>query len=142
MNKKKLIESCVEKQGNNERVKTKTRYLMDQIKDASYKCKPPPELIASSKLQTKTLIIARAGMLECGKNFRGSIPEICRRCQVPDDENHRLNICPNWHRPNDLNQADFQDVYCNDSQKLQAIVKRIQSLWELSLGKGSMKRHF
>ena len=141
MNKNKLIESCVEKQGNSERVKTKTKYLMDQIKDVSYRCEPPPELIASSKLQAKTLVIARAGMLECGKNFRGTIPEMCRKCQVLDDENHRINDCPDWHHPNDLNRVDFQDIYCNDTQKLQTIMKRIQSIWELSLGKGSMKRH-
>ena len=57
MNKQKLIESCIEKQGDTERVKTKTKYVMDQIKDDSYENHPVPELIASSKLETKTLII-------------------------------------------------------------------------------------
>ena len=100
-------------------------------------------MVASSKLQTKTLIIARAGMLECGKNDRGSIPEMCRRCCDLDDENHRMNDCPDWHQQNcseDLNRVEFKDIYCNDSQKLQTVIKRIQGIWELSLGNATMKK--
>ena len=131
MNKQKLIESCIERQGNTERVKTKSKYIMDQINQDSYQHQPIPELIASSKLQTKTLIIARAGMLECGKNLKGTIPETCKRCHVLDDENHRMKECPDWHlsiEPEDLTQVDFQDIYCNDPQKLQTLMKHIQSV--------------
>ena len=116
---------------------------MDWIKEYSYENHPVPELIASSKLETKTLIIARAGMLECGKNFKGSIPEMCKKCHVLDDENHRMKDCPDWHHPNDLedlNLLDFKDIYSNDPQKLQPVIKHIQGVWELSLGKGTMKK--
>ena len=116
---------------------------MNQIKDGSYNCEPPPELTTSTKLRTKTLIIARAGMLECGRNFKGSIPETCKTCGVLDDKNHRMNVCTNWHHPNelkDLKRIEFQDVYSNDEQTLQTVIKHIQGLWELSIGKGIMKR--
>ena len=141
MNKKKLTQGCKEKKENTEKIKPKTKYILDKIDE--YTGKPLAEVISSSRLQAKTLIIARSGMLECGKNFRATIPETCALCSKFDDENHRMNECPNWKHVNYINSSnkvDFQDVYSRDPQKLSSVVDRIQGVWELSLGKGFMKR--
>ena len=116
---------------------------MDQINENLYTGKPLPEVISSNKLQAKTLIIARSGMLECGKNFKATIPETCNKCLQLDNENHRMNECPNWEHLNYINsgnKVDFQDVYSSDPQKLSLVTDRIRGVWELSLGKGVMKR--
>ena len=141
MNKKKLTQGCKEKKEDHEKVKPKTKYILDQIDE--YTGKPLTEVISSSRLQAKTLIIARSGMLECGKNFKATIPETCDKCLKLDDENHRMNECLNWKHVNYVNsnsKVDFQDVYSSDPQKLSLIIDRIQGVWELSLGKGIMKR--
>ena len=143
MNKRKLTQGCIEKLGDTERVKPKTKYVFDQINDNLYTGKPLPEVIMSNRLQAKTLIIARSGMLECGKNFKATIPETCKDCLLKDDENHRMNECQNWKHINYFNSSDkvdFRDVYSSDPQKLSVIVERILGVWELSLGKGIMKR--
>ena len=82
-------------------------------------------------------------MLECGKNFKATIPETCVKCSKIDDENHRMNECPNWEHINyvgSCEKVDFRDVYSNDPQRLAAVIHRIQGVWELSLGRGVMKR--
>ena len=143
MNKQKLIGNCTEKQGDTEKAKTKTKYILDQINSDSYKNEPIPEVVASSKLTAKTLIIARSGMLQCGKNFKGTNPEICRKCNVIDNENHRMNECPNWQNPTEMpntSKVNFKDIYSDDPQTLQKVIKRIQGIWELSLGNGTMKK--
>ena len=82
-------------------------------------------------------------MLECGKNFKGTIPETCKGCGERDDESHRLNSCRNWRHINFSETAEkvnFGDVYSNDTDVLLPIVKCIQRVWELHFGNGSMKK--
>ena len=56
-----------------------------------------------SKYDTKTLIMARYGMLWCAKNFKTQFGgQNCQTCGTIDDENHRINECvlykeKNWH---------------------------------------------
>ena len=143
INKKKLIENCTEKRGDIEIMKTKTKYILDDINTNSYKNEPTPEVVASSKLTAKTIIIARSGMLQCGKNFKGTNPETCRKCNTIDDENHRMNECPDWRNTNEtqnLNNINFQDIYSHDPLILDKVIKRVRGVWELSLGNGTMKR--
>ena len=138
-----MTQNCKEKVGSTEKVKTKTKYILNQINEDSYTGKPLPEIISSNRLRAKTLIIARSGMLECGKNFKATIPETCNRCMQIDDENHRMNECLNWEHLNSLGaggKVDFQDVYSNDPHKLSVVTDRIRCVWELSLGKGIMRR--
>ena len=82
-------------------------------------------------------------MLECGKNFKGSIPEICRGCGEEDDESHRLNRCGTWKHLNlseTVDKVDFGEIYSNDINILLPVIKSIQRVWELHVGNGSMKR--
>ena len=63
--------------------------------------------------------MARYGMLECVRNFKGTVEFQCKSCNVIDDEEHRLNHCILFK---DLNFRDctekipfnstFFDGYC------------------------------
>ena len=68
---------------------------------------------------------------------------LCLKCMQKDDENHRMNDCLNWNHLNSLGaggKVDFQDVYSSDPHKLSVVIDRIRCVWELSLGKGIMRR--
>ena len=96
-----------------------------------------------NKVDTKTIILARCGMLECGKNFKGTIPEICRKCGEEDSESHRLNRCVLWKHLNfseTAEQIDFGMIYDNDHEKLSPVIKSIQNVWEMRYGNGSMRK--
>ena len=138
---KKLKESCTSITAAGEHINTKTKHIYDQIQ-TSYTRKPLPELIRLNKQRTRTIILARFGMLECGANFKGTLPENCRSCNVRDDENHRLNECKTWQERNrSLNpiKCDFQDVFSDSPDKLETICTEIENLWELKYSKGRMR---
>ena len=70
--------------------------IIEKINKTNYTRKPEETILRMTKLETKTLITARYGMLECGKNFGGTIAGSCSECNAYDDENHRLNYCKRW----------------------------------------------
>ena len=143
-NKQKLLESCVQQQPSGEKIKTKTAYIYHNINNDTLINEALPEIRSSNKVNTKTIILARCGMLECGKNFKGSIPEICRGCGEEDDESHRLNRCKIWKHLNfseTVDKIDFSDIYSTDINVLLPVIKKIQKVWELQFGNGSMKKH-
>ena len=81
-----------------------------------------------SKLETKAIITARYGMLECGNNFKGTQREICQEYDVLDDETHRLNYCTLYRDLNNCDYAtkiDYQSIYSNDPIELKEIVPKI-----------------
>ena len=81
-------------------------------------------------------------MLQCGTNFKGTLPENCRSCSVKDDENHRLNECTMWQERNrslSTTKCDFQDVFSDSYDKLETICDEIENLWELKYSKGRMR---
>ena len=108
-----------------------------------YMRKPTPEMLLCNKQETKTLIIARFGMLECGKNFKGSISEKCSTCDVIDNENHRLNDCP-VHKSVNLFETqckvDFMDVFCNDVNIFKPVLKQIEKVWNVQNAHGNMNK--
>ena len=56
-------------------------------------------------------------MLECGNNFKGSQSQICRSCNMLDDEPHRLNYCTRFRESNyydDDVKIDFQLAFSTD----------------------------
>ena len=79
-------------------------------------------------------------MLECGTNFKGTLPELCRQCSIIDNENHRLNECRS--RPNVINavKTNFQNIYSNNDVTLNEIIKNLESVWEFRYANGKMKR--
>ena len=142
-NKQKLLESCIEQTQDGVKVKTKTAHIHDKLQNDEYSLAPLRELISSNKIETKTIILSRNGMLTCGRNFKATIPEVCRECRLVDNENHRLNQCPQWQDTNFVNDdtlVEFTDIFSDNEQKLSQIIQRIQRVWELHVGNGAMKR--
>ena len=94
-----------------------------------------------SKSETRTLMIARYGMLECGKNMGGSIKRTCDTCNCLDDEDHRMNSCPKWgNNSDDMNQhrIPFEQVHSSDLTVLNNILPRIEEVWNTKNGHGTM----
>ena len=88
-------------------------------------------------------MIARFGMLECGKNFKNSIREICDTCNVIDDENHRLNHCIVHKKVNfyDANhKVNFSDVFSSDLPTLRAVINEIEKVWDVKNAHGTMNK--
>lgn len=79
---------------------TTYKYLGDTVtndgrnrKNLELRKNPAKELMNCNKEETKTIIISRYGMLECGKNFKGTKNLECNESSAVDDESHRLNSC-------------------------------------------------
>ena len=91
--KERLLDDCHKMVDGEKIQKTKTSTIADNITD-EYIRKPLNEIKNLSKNETRTLMMARYGMLQCGKNYGGSMQSICSDCNCLDDENHRLNFLP------------------------------------------------
>ena len=94
-----------------------------------------------SRQECKTLIIARYKMLQCGRNFKGTMSEVCNICNVTDDEDHVLNHCPKYemHRESDT-CINFNDIYSNQIEILRAIISTIERFWNTSNAHGTLHR--
>ena len=140
-NRLKLLDSCI--QQGSEKIKTKTAYVYNKISNDANCHEILPEILLLNRVDTKTVIVARSGMLECGKNFKGTLPEICRECGEEDSESHRLNRCVIWRHLNYLetvNEVEFDDIYNSEKAKLSQIIPCIQRIWEIHNGNGTMKK--
>ena len=142
-NQRRLINDCYKTENNIQIRKTKTAHIVDQLEESTYIRGPSPELLLCNKHETKTLMIARFGMLECGKNFKGTMNEICNTCNVTDNENHRLNECPTYKNVNffeSQQKVDFNDVFSKDLNILRPVIKQIEKVWNVRTGHGSMNK--
>ena len=95
-----------------------------------------------SKQETKTVVIARYRMLECGQNFKGTLNEICDQCHSLDDENHRLNHCVKWKNINfhDSNvDAKYDDIFSDNLEILRNVIPSIEKVWNTRNAHGTMK---
>ena len=141
-NTARLNEECY-KQVNGVRTrKTKTATIADKIADRNYKHKPQKELIYATKQETKTMIIARYGMLECGKNFKGSFKQMCEPCNEIDDENHRINHCIKLKGTNLYDSSvkvNFDLIHCDDIDVLRGIMPLIETIWNTKTAHGTIK---
>ena len=121
--------------------KTKTARIVEAVKDPAFKCIPQTIVKSLTKHETKTLVISRFHMLECGINYKGNRPDRCVSCDVIDDENHRLNDCTLYR---DINRCDsdvkfdFNDVYSEDLSVLRHIFDEITNVWNLRNANGTM----
>ena len=137
---KRLHEECHETKDITKE-KTKTKTILTRISEEGYKKQPRPEILKLTKHETKTIVIARYGMLQCGKNYKGTMSEICKECNILDDENHRLNYCLKWKDRNNLNEnvkIDFDLVFSERVDELRHIIQNIEKLWNTRNAHGSM----
>ena len=140
-NHSRLHQDCHKQVNGTETEKTKTKSLISKLTNPDYKREAQKEIINSTKQQTKTLMIARFGMLECGKNFRGTIDQHCKKCNCLDDEDHRLNHCIRWRSINlyDCNEkVDLNAIHSNNLHDLQPIISKIETLWNTKNAYGTM----
>ena len=136
-NRSRLIDDCHKLENGVKTPKTKTAHIIPHLTSNDYKREPLKEIIELSKYDTKTIITARFGMLQCGKNFKGTMNEMCNECQKIDDEDHRLNHCPKYHYNHETN-IDFKNIFSNDVNILRDILPSIKKVWNTKTANGSM----
>ena len=140
-NLNRLKEECYKKVNGKKEIKSKTSHILHHIENSNYTTQPCPELLSCTKQETKTLMIARFRMLECGNNFKGTMATLCNICKVKDDENHRLNDCKKFRLTNSYDtdeKANFEKIFSNDVGELRAIIKKIESVWDTRNAHGTM----
>ena len=110
------------------------------LSEEEYKAEPIKTVTDGTKQRTRTIFLAQNGMLQCGKNMKGTIPEICSNCNVPDSENHRLNACPKWTDVNHNDFIEFDDIYSGDIDKVNQVINKLENVWEVKYANGRMKK--
>ena len=141
INQNKLRDECYETKMGVTKAKTKTIFVLEKVNSADYKRGIMHPIEKLSRYEAKVLILSRFHMLECGKNFKGTLPEICPACNVIDDEQHRLNSCTRFRTINLCDCAeklDFNDVYQSDITVIKKMIDSIGKVWNMKLGHGSM----
>ena len=141
-NKERLYQDCHKKENGGIIPKTKTAKIATRLAEHDYMRKPENELLQMTKYEIKTILIARFGMLQCGINFKGTEKPQCERCQVNDDENHRLNFCPRWGNLNLCNMSEkvtFDLIYSNEVATLRNVVGKIEKVWNTKNAHGTMR---
>ena len=115
--------------------------LQTMVEKSDYNRKITPELLQCNRRETKTVLIARFGMLDCGKNFKGTQRETCNECNVTDDESHRLNDCPKYSQLNFCNnteKVDFLQIFSRDVRVLKEHIHYISKVWNVRNANGTM----
>ena len=141
VHKKKLREECFETKSGITKAKTKTAFALERLSDDHYERKIMEPIEKLNRQEAKVLILARFHMLECGKNFKGSLPENCPECEVTDDEQHHLNFCTRYkdiNFCNDVEKHSFDEIYESDFTVVKRAINRIERVWNLKTGHGSM----
>ena len=141
-NKDKLISNCTTTAPEGPQVNSKTRYIHEILTTTNHTRKPLPELLNLNKQRTRTIMFARTRMLQCGRNYKGTMPELCENCKSPDDENHRLNHCSIWQETNNyssVNKSEFSNIYSEESNKLNHMIEQIENVWDMRFTNGRMK---
>ena len=138
-----LIEQCHKRENGVKMKKTKTAHILDQISTHDYERGLRQEYASLTRHETKTLLLARFHMLECGVNFKGTMSVLCKHCKVTDDENHRLNNCKVYRSINhydDPQKVNFSDVYSHDVEVIKVILKSIERVWNTKTSNGTMHK--
>ena len=137
----RLHDDCHKMENGVKIPKTKTKHIIQHLDNHAYQRQPLKELLLCTKQEAKTLMIARFGMLECGKNFKGSQKETCAHCNEPDNENHRLNYCKRYK---DINLFDsdfkvnFDDIHSEDIQIIKSVITHIEKVWNVRTAHGTV----
>ena len=141
-NHERLITECFKSENGEKRPKSKTSCIAERIAEKSYTRKPEDELMLMTKHETKTILIARYGMLECGKNYKGTMKQQCEKCKCEDDENHGMNHCIKWRERNFHHyeeKVNFNLIYSKDLHSLRYIISKIEEIWNTRNAHGTMR---
>ena len=141
MNTERLRQDCQKNDQGTTIAKPKTAKIFEEISKPNYIRQPQPEILNCTKNETKTLVIARYGMLECGRNYKGTQSETCSLCNCLDNENHRLNFCPRWKETNlynDHDKIDFEEIFSRDMGNVRKVINAICKVWNTENAHGTM----
>ena len=123
-------------------IKSKTK-LIPVLEDDGYMRQPATFMRRNNVLITRAYVMGRYGMLQCAANFSdGYRTKLCPRCNVTDNEDHRMNYCPVW---SDLNlyesnkKINFEDIHSDNELESMTVVKKILKIWDLGNNKNSMR---
>ena len=142
-NKERILTECHKEQDGKSIPKTKTTSIIEELRSEKYTRKPINEIMTMTKCECRTLIIARFGMLACGKNFKGTMSEQCNTCNKLDDEEHRMNDCRVYRELNHIDTVPtipFDLIYSHNSDEVKTIMSRICKVWNTKTGKGTMNQ--
>ena len=137
----RLTDECFKTIDGERTIKTKTASIVPEITSNEYRRKPKTSILKTSKRETRTIMMARFGLLECGKNFKGTQSEMCNQCICVDDENHRLNHCIKWRNINLYDQTekvDYTEVYSDDLNIVRRVIPFIENVWDTRMSQGRM----
>ena len=135
------MKQCYKTEDGQKKEKTKTARILPTITQDSYQRIPSKEILKCSQHETKTPMIARFGMLECGSNFQGTLNKNCSECNQKDDEHHRLNHCKRYRNLNNCDiteKLDFGLIYSDDMEVLRKIIPEIMKVWNIKTSYGTM----
>ena len=137
--KEKLVDLCLERG----REKTKTRYLLEILKSDTYTRCPNMQILRKGRIMSRAQIMMMYGMLYCGKNFKvGHGGECCKKCKMIDDENHRINYCPEYREINLHDSSikiDFRSIHLGKDEVVDRVLEVVWELWVLSDLKNCMR---
>ena len=142
-NRIQLYDDCHRKENGEKVPKTKTKHIIQHLDSHNYQRTPLSEFLHSTRHETKTIMIARFGMLECGQNFKGSLSTTCLACNVLDNESHRLNYCVKYKENNlysSNDKANFEDIYSDDIDVIKRVIIHIEKVWNVKTAHGSMHK--
>ena len=134
-------DECFETKSGETKAKTIATFLVEKIDAEQYKRQPREPISKLNRHEAKVLILARFHMLECGKNFKGTLPEICPTSHVTDNEQHRLNYSIRFRDTilcDHLNKLNFDDIYQNDLTIVKNVIQHIEKVWNLKTGQECM----
>ena len=141
INRDKLEDQCFKTENGQKKEKTKTARILPIITQNTYQRRPSKEILICSQRETKTLVTARFGMLECGKNFQGTLKAHCSECDLLDDENHRLNHCKRFRNINNYDskdKVDFDLIHSDNIDDIRRVIPAIMKVWNVKTAHGSM----
>ena len=143
VNRKRMLDECHKKERGEITIKTKTKRIVPFIESSNYNRHPEKYLKANNKLITRAYIMGRYGMLQCAANFKGQYGDkTCKKCLAEDNENHRINVCPEWSNINLINETeklDFDQIHSENEEESLKIVKKVIEMWDLGNNKNTMK---
>ena len=139
-NGEKLMQNCTTSDENGVKISTKTKHIHNILTNCKYSGEPIKCIIGTDKQRARSIFLAQNHMLECGANMKGTISEMCRDCQIRDDESHRMNHCKKYARENDDGIYAFDDIYNDDVEIVNKIVDEIEKVWETRYANGRMKK--
>ena len=136
------MDDCHSKDRNGVRQKTKTKSIIPLLESPGYKRAPLKAFSYGSVLITRSVIMAKYGMLLCRANYSaGTGEKNCDICGSLDDETHRINYCITYRNVNLYDRSeklDFEKIHSNNMDDIIKVIDVVLKIWDLGTEKNCM----